>query len=86
MGYVKLNRNLLRWEWFDNDIALLVLILALKTPRKLKRAFIPMALVYIGQMLIQRIQPSIGCLNQPMAVVSTLRMPLLIIMCIQQTA
>lgn len=26
MGYVKLNRNLLRWEWFDNDIALLVLM------------------------------------------------------------
>lgn len=26
MGYVKLNRNLLRWEWFDNDIALLVLV------------------------------------------------------------
>ena len=26
MGYVKLNRNLLRWEWFGNDNALLVLV------------------------------------------------------------
>lgn len=26
MGYVKLNRNLLRWEWFDNNNALLVLV------------------------------------------------------------
>lgn len=26
MGYVKLNRNLLRWEWFGNNNALLVLV------------------------------------------------------------
>lgn len=26
MGYIKLNRNLLRWEWFDNNAALLVLV------------------------------------------------------------
>lgn len=26
MGYIKLNRNLLRWEWFGNDNALLVLV------------------------------------------------------------
>ena len=26
MGYIKLNRNLLRWEWFDNNNALLVLV------------------------------------------------------------
>ena len=26
MGYVKLNRNLLCWEWFDNNNALLVLV------------------------------------------------------------